>query len=262
MNLGGRLEIYKDGWPDQNFSPNGQPVLAGWNDPTYQAFIAPQTIARAARSSKTTTFAPRVGFAYDLTGDNRTVLKAFYGQFRFNSADTLADQENPVGRAQLRYVFNDLERRPAARRPAGTGPAGPDGRRRRLRPRRSATSFARRRNEFSTQPRARNRRRPLGPRVLRLQEHPQQLERSRHRPRRHLHGAVRVQRHRRRRRRRHRRRQRRAAARSAGRARRPTASTPTTTARTTGRTSTRSSSRSTAACAASGCCSPRSATPG
>src|SRR4029453_23203 len=51
------------------------------------------------------TFAPRVGFAYALTGDNRTVLKAFWGQFRFNSADTLADQQNPVGRAQLRYQF-------------------------------------------------------------------------------------------------------------------------------------------------------------
>ena len=36
------------------------------------------------------------------------MLKAFFGQFRLNSADTLADQENPVGRAQLRYVFNDL----------------------------------------------------------------------------------------------------------------------------------------------------------
>ena len=47
----------------------------------------------------------KVGFAYDLTGDNRTVLKAFYGLSRWNSADTLADQENPVGLAQLRYAF-------------------------------------------------------------------------------------------------------------------------------------------------------------
>ncbi len=40
---------------------------------------------------------PRVGFAYDLTGDNRTVLKGYFGQSRWNSADTLADLENPVG---------------------------------------------------------------------------------------------------------------------------------------------------------------------
>jgi hypothetical protein len=51
---------------------------------------------------------PRIGFAYDLTGDNRTVLKVGFGQTRYNSADTLADRENPVGRARLRYVFNDL----------------------------------------------------------------------------------------------------------------------------------------------------------
>jgi hypothetical protein len=33
------------------------------------------------------------------------VLKAYYGQSRWNSADTLADKENPVGVAQLRYAF-------------------------------------------------------------------------------------------------------------------------------------------------------------
>ena len=47
------------------------------------------------------------GGADDLLGDNRTVLKVFYGKFNFNSADTLADRENPVGRAQLRYAFLD-----------------------------------------------------------------------------------------------------------------------------------------------------------
>lgn len=107
INFGGRLEHYTDGWPDQQFAPNGVPALAGWNDPVYQAFIKPTTIT-AKTVATSTTFAPRVGFAYDLFGDNRTVLKVFYGQFRFNSADTLADQQNPVGKAQLRYIFSDL----------------------------------------------------------------------------------------------------------------------------------------------------------
>jgi hypothetical protein len=107
VNYGGRLEHYTDGWPEQQFAPNGVPVLAGWSDPTYQAFIAPRTIS-AQTVSKSTTFSPRLGMAYDLTGDNRTVLKAYIGQFRFNSADTVADNQNPVGRAQLRYRFNDL----------------------------------------------------------------------------------------------------------------------------------------------------------
>jgi hypothetical protein len=81
-------------------------VLANWTDPTYRAFVAPVTVA-AEDVSTTLTFAPRAGFAYDLTGDHRTVFKAFIGRFAFNSADTLADQENPVGRARLRYQFRD-----------------------------------------------------------------------------------------------------------------------------------------------------------
>jgi Carboxypeptidase regulatory-like domain len=107
LNLGGRLEHYKDYWPEQSFAPNGQAVLANWTDPTYRNFIAPRTVEETTVSTSTT-FAPRAGFAYDLTGDNRTVLKAFYGQFRYNSADTLADRQNPVGRGILRYRFNDL----------------------------------------------------------------------------------------------------------------------------------------------------------
>ncbi|MGE3492738.1 MAG: hypothetical protein AB7N29_22250, partial [Vicinamibacterales bacterium] len=104
LNLGVRIENYKDQWPDQEFAPNGIPALAGWDDPRYSAFVAPRTVA-ATTVANTTTLAPKLGFAYDLTGDNRTVIKGFIGQSRWNSADTLANQENPVGRARLRYAF-------------------------------------------------------------------------------------------------------------------------------------------------------------
>jgi hypothetical protein len=107
LNLGMRVEHYRDGWNDQEFVPNGHPMLANWNDPTYRAFVAPVTV-EARTVASTTDLAPRAGFAYDLSGDNRTVLKVFWGRFNFNSADELADLENPVGRAQLRYAFNDL----------------------------------------------------------------------------------------------------------------------------------------------------------
>ena len=104
VNLGARFEHYVDGWPEQSLSPNGHPALAGWTDPRYTSFIAPKTV-EAQTVASTNTISPKVGFAYDLTGDNKTVLKAFYGLSRWNSADTLADQENPVGLAQLRYAF-------------------------------------------------------------------------------------------------------------------------------------------------------------
>ncbi|MEW6320243.1 MAG: carboxypeptidase regulatory-like domain-containing protein [Acidobacteriota bacterium] len=111
INLGVRIEAYEDGWPEQQFAPNGLPQLANWpadvnpvERARYLSFIAPRTVA-ATTVSESLTASPRVGFAYDLSGDNRTVLKAYFGQSRWNSADTLSDQENPVGIAQLRYAF-------------------------------------------------------------------------------------------------------------------------------------------------------------
>jgi len=106
LNLGLRYEYYRDGWPEQEFAPNGIPALAGWNDQRYQNFVAPRTV-QATTVAETHDFSPRIGFAYDLTGDNRTVVKAYFGQSRWNSADELADKENPVGIAQLRYAFLD-----------------------------------------------------------------------------------------------------------------------------------------------------------
>jgi len=104
VNAGLRFENYQDEWPDQSHTPNGHPQLAGWTDPRYTAFVAPKTV-EARTVANTNTISPKVGLAYDLTGDNRTVLKAFFGISRWNSADELADLENPVGRAQLRYAF-------------------------------------------------------------------------------------------------------------------------------------------------------------
>jgi hypothetical protein len=104
MNLGVRLENYKDQWPDQSLVPNGIPALAGFTEPNYVKLTTAVDV-KATNVANTTTLAPKVGFAYDLSGDNRTVLKGFIGQSRWNSADTLADQENPVGLAQGRYAF-------------------------------------------------------------------------------------------------------------------------------------------------------------
>jgi hypothetical protein len=111
INWGFRLENYKDQWPDQTLTPNGIPALANW-DPAfnpaerarYMAHVSPKNVT-ATTVADTLTIAPKLGFAYDLTGDNRTVIKGFIGQSRWNSADQLADQENPVGLAQLRYAF-------------------------------------------------------------------------------------------------------------------------------------------------------------
>jgi len=114
LNLGVRFERYVDEFPEQSVVPGGHAALANWPadfNPTererYVALIAPRTV-EALTVAETFNVSPRAGFAYDLTGDNRTVVKGYYGRFYFNSADTLADRENPVGDARLRYQFRDL----------------------------------------------------------------------------------------------------------------------------------------------------------
>lgn len=108
VNLGVRVDYYKDWYPDQTIAPEGVPALAGATDPRLVDFFATRDVP-AATVSKGTAVSPRMGFAWDLRGNNKTVFKAFFGQFHFNSApDTLAALENPVGGAQLRYRFNDL----------------------------------------------------------------------------------------------------------------------------------------------------------
>ena len=65
------------------------------------SFIAPKDV-KATTVANTTTLAPKVGFAYDLFGDNRTVIKGFIGQSRWNSAVSLH-----AGRFEGFNVFSD-----------------------------------------------------------------------------------------------------------------------------------------------------------
>jgi len=48
---------------------------------------------------------PRVGIAWDLIGDGKSVFKVHYGRFYFNPSTDLSSLENPVGQAAIRYAF-------------------------------------------------------------------------------------------------------------------------------------------------------------
>ncbi len=58
---------------------------------------------------KNTNFAPRVGFTYDLSGKGRTVLKAFYGRYYNNLADSFSSA-NPGGTNYAEFNFLDQNR--------------------------------------------------------------------------------------------------------------------------------------------------------
>ncbi|MPZ16817.1 MAG: hypothetical protein GEV06_02700 [Luteitalea sp.] len=108
LNLGLRLDRYRDFWPDQLVTPEGVPALAGTSDERLMELFSEQQVP-GETVSRSTTVAPRVGLAYDLRGDGRSVLKVFWGRFYFNSApDTVAAEANPVGRTRLRYDWTDL----------------------------------------------------------------------------------------------------------------------------------------------------------
>lgn len=107
LNLGIRYDHYRDFYPDQTITPEGLPALAGATDPTLVSFFAEKQIP-GQTVAKSDSVGPRIGFAWDLKGNGHTVVKGFFGQFYFNtSPDTLAQTENPVGTAQLRYQFLD-----------------------------------------------------------------------------------------------------------------------------------------------------------
>ena len=207
-----RFEHYVDSYPDQSFTPE-RPCRAGQLAGRRQSGRARALPGahRAGRVAATrggaapSTSSPRAGFAYDLTGDNRTVLKGYYGRFYFNSADTLANRENPVGSAPLRYQFLDLNGNRLLDGPQELGRVPLDAGRRR--PSKSTTtSSGPYSQELSTHLEREIIERSVGPRLLRLQERARRVGRDRSDAARGDDDSVHVHRHRRRQRRRHRRR--------------------------------------------------------
>jgi hypothetical protein len=107
LTLGVRMDYYRDFYPDQSIAPEGIAALASTTDARIISFLTPKTV-EGETVARTTSVGPRLGLAWDIGGNNRSVVKAYYGQFYFNSApDTLGALQNPVGTAQLRYRFLD-----------------------------------------------------------------------------------------------------------------------------------------------------------
>lgn len=108
LNLGLRLDRYRDFFPDQSIDPEGYAPLRNSTNADVQRLYAPRQISET-EVAKSFTAAPRIGFAYDLGGNGKSVIKGFFGQFYYNSApDTLGALENPNGTGRFQFQFNDL----------------------------------------------------------------------------------------------------------------------------------------------------------
>jgi hypothetical protein len=95
INAGVRYDRYVLGWPEHGYSP------------AQTAFFQPVTTP-ATNVAEFNSVSPRVGFAWDLLGDGKTVVKAFFGRFYYNPSTDISSLQNPVSQSARRYVFNDL----------------------------------------------------------------------------------------------------------------------------------------------------------
>ena len=77
------------------------------------------TSANVGKVYDTKNWAPRIGFAWDVTGDQKTVLKAHYGQYFEAAFFTLYQRALPGTQDQVLY-FYDGETRNRAGRPGST----------------------------------------------------------------------------------------------------------------------------------------------
>jgi outer membrane receptor protein involved in Fe transport len=95
LNLGVRFDRYNINWPEQSFTAE-------------QSDFFPPVTTPSTDVATLTSLGPRLGFAYDLTGEGKTVVKGFWGRFYYNPSTDIGSLENPVGEAERVYRFNDL----------------------------------------------------------------------------------------------------------------------------------------------------------
>ena len=74
----------------------------------YYPEVFPRLEFGAKEINQWTRAVPRAGFAYDLTGDGRTVLKGTFGVFNYTIGESFAGAYNANSLSRARFAWNDL----------------------------------------------------------------------------------------------------------------------------------------------------------
>jgi hypothetical protein len=113
VNLGIRWDYYNEYRPDEKINPSapytpffyqGAPLANGYSIPaTYPNLVVPgvSSVLKYPHA-----FAPRLGFAYDLFGNQKTTIKVSWGRYYQNPGIDISNAVNPI--RQLSYTFKWL----------------------------------------------------------------------------------------------------------------------------------------------------------
>ena len=91
----------------RDFFYGGRPLANGYSVP---ASFADGRVPSLDVYNYNAAFGPRVGVAYDLNGNGKSVIKASWGRFYHNPGPDRAEDFNPVRNLNFTFAWNDLNR--------------------------------------------------------------------------------------------------------------------------------------------------------
>jgi hypothetical protein len=106
LNYGIRFDQYRSSYPEQRFGLNGDKPCVNDTDCNVGPF-AVRTVTPARDVVTFNTLVPRVAFIYDLSGHSKTALKASWGRFATNPAESIAALVNPIDLITKKYAWDD-----------------------------------------------------------------------------------------------------------------------------------------------------------
>ena len=106
LNYGIRFDQYHSSYPEQRFGLNGNEPCVDDNDCDVGPF-AVKTVTPARDVVTFNTLVPRVALIYDLFGNSKTALKASWGRFATNPAESISSSVNPIDLITKKYAWDN-----------------------------------------------------------------------------------------------------------------------------------------------------------